>query len=136
MTCCILCGSRLPDDDRLSVSLDVNVIRCGAVQLRVTAKLCELAYTLNRRAPVPVPFDTCISALWGVREPRDARAQLKTYAHLLRKVLRQLGFNVVAHRGVGYAIERDIGTRADSTRRNSTARERLAGQRPQPSPGG
>lgn len=89
---------------KVHVDLDRNLIVRGSYVLFVRPTQAALVHALLVRCPNVVQFDLLISALWGVKEPGDARQNLSVQVCRLRPLVTPLGIEILNHWGVGYSL--------------------------------
>jgi DNA-binding response OmpR family regulator len=89
----------------LTVDLNRWTISSGGQSpVLVRRRVAEVAHLLIRRAPNMVTADQLIANLYGTNEPRQPEDGLRVYISAARKVLRQLGFDVLNQYGSGYRL--------------------------------
>lgn len=91
-----------------STSLDTQTmkLRCGAAEVTLTHKECELLEYLMIHKNIISPKEQIIEKLWGFDSEAEAN-HVEVYVSFLRKKLRHIksDMKITAVRGVGYRLE-------------------------------
>jgi DNA-binding response OmpR family regulator len=101
---CPTCGGTLRAD-RLVVDLDSNTVSYDGRRWRVTPKLVEFLFVLNRDWPRMVKDFHLRQSLWGNEAEDRCKTNLAIYACRSRQMLAPFGIDVERLPGKGYRLK-------------------------------
>ncbi|ADC89928.1 two component transcriptional regulator, winged helix family [Thermocrinis albus DSM 14484] len=92
-------GDLKVDMKSMELTVKGQKVRLPRKQLLILIKLME-------NAEKPVTYQSLMSYAWDITEAPDMFS-LRTHVHNIRKILKEVGLDIVSYRGIGYMLVKD-----------------------------